>query len=101
MGNMLATCRQLVNCDNLPTSDWLLMARHAEMPNAIFVQRYWDGLERPEELKFFPSSTCDETSYNAGFDSGVKAMLQQLAGLINGGADIYEIDAWIDEQWER
>jgi hypothetical protein len=45
--------------------------------------------------------TCDEKSYDAGFDNGMKAVLQQLDGLIHEGADIDEIQGWIDRQWEE
>lgn len=38
--------------------------------------------------------------YNAGFDSGVKATLQQLNGLIVSGYDLKAVCAWIDEQWK-
>lgn len=40
-------------------------------------------------------------SYDAGFSNGVKACLQQLDGLIHKGADIDEIQGWIDRQWEE
>ena len=39
--------------------------------------------------------------YNAGFDNGVKATLQQLEGLIARGDDLADIEAWIDEQWKE
>lgn len=43
----------------------------------------------------------ERESYDAGFDSGVKATLQQLDGLIHDGADVDEIQGWIDRQWEE
>jgi len=39
--------------------------------------------------------------YNAGFDNGVKATLQQLYGLLSETDDAAEIKAWIDEQWKE
>ena len=78
--------------------------------------RYWRGtIEIPEtELH----AICDEIQaehdqaiaetlgserdeiYDAGFDSGVKATLQQLEGLIARGDGLADIEAWIDEQWK-
>ena len=43
----------------------------------------------------------DEMTYNAGFDNGVKATLQQLEGLIARGDGLADIEAWIDEQWKE
>lgn len=43
----------------------------------------------------------DEKLYDAGFDNGMKAVLQQLDGLIHEGADVDEIQAWADRQWEE
>ena len=40
-------------------------------------------------------------SYDAGFDNGMKAVLQQLDGLIYEGANVDEIQGWIDRQWEE
>jgi uncharacterized Zn finger protein (UPF0148 family) len=42
-----------------------------------------------------------ERHYDAGFDNGMKAVLQQLDGLIHEGADVDEIQAWVDRQWEE
>ena len=42
----------------------------------------------------------EQESYDAGFENGVKACLQQLDGLIHEGADVEEIQGWIDRQWE-
>lgn len=42
-----------------------------------------------------------ETSYDAGFDNGMKAVLQQLDGLVHEGANVGEIQGWIDRQWEE
>ena len=43
----------------------------------------------------------ERESYDAGFSNGVKACLQQLDGLIREGADVDEIQGWIDRQWEE
>lgn len=43
----------------------------------------------------------ERESYDAGFSNGVKATLQQLDGLIHEGADVDEIQGWIDRQWEE
>lgn len=43
----------------------------------------------------------ERESYDAGFKNGVKACLQQLDGLIHEGADMDEIQAWVDRQWEE
>ena len=43
----------------------------------------------------------ERESYDAGFSNGVKACLQQLDGLILEGADVDEIQAWVDRQWEE
>lgn len=37
--------------------------------------------------------------YNAGFDSGVKAVMQQLEGMIACSAGMTEIEEWIAEYW--
>lgn len=46
-------CEEITNCDNLPTNTWLLKARHVEMPDKVFVERYWPGqdCERAEYRK--------------------------------------------------
>lgn len=38
--------------------------------------------------------------YDGGFACGMKAVLQQVDGLICGGASLGELQEWIDEQWE-
>ena len=43
----------------------------------------------------------ERESYDAGFKNGVKACLQQFDGLIHEGADVDEIQGWIDRQWEE
>ena len=43
----------------------------------------------------------ERESYDAGFENGVKACLQQLDGLIHEGANVDEIQAWVDRQWEE
>ena len=43
----------------------------------------------------------ERESYDAGFSNGMKACLQQLDGLIYEGADVDEIQGWIDRQWEE
>lgn len=43
----------------------------------------------------------ERESYDAGFSNGVKACLQQLDGLIHDGADVDDIQGWIDSQWEE
>lgn len=44
---------------------------------------------------------ADDARYDAGFKNGIKACLQQLDGLIHEGADVDEIQAWVDRQWEE
>ena len=44
---------------------------------------------------------CERESYDAGFKNGMKACLQQLDGLIHEGANVDEIQAWADRQWEE
>ena len=53
-----------------------------------------DGLLKAERV-------CDEKSYDAGFDNGVKACLQQLDGLIVSGYDLKAVCVWIDNQLEE
>lgn len=45
--------------------------------------------------------TAKERVYNAGFDNGMKATLQQLSGLIAQGAYVDEIKEWAYRQWEE
>ena len=59
-----------------------------------------DTIEELRDKLLKAERHCDEKSYDAGFDNGVKATLQQLQGLICEGATVGEIDAWADEQWE-
>lgn len=40
--------------DNLPTGSVSLLIRRHEMPDKICVERYWDGMERPEQLAYVP-----------------------------------------------
>lgn len=44
---------------------------------------------------------AEDARYDAGFKNGVKACLQQLDGLIHESADVDEIQAWVDRQWEE
>ena len=44
---------------------------------------------------------AEDARYDAGFNNGIKACLQQLDGLIHEGADVDEIQGWIDCQWEE
>lgn len=44
---------------------------------------------------------AETVRYDAGFNNGIKAVLQQLDGLIHEGADVDEIQAWVDRQWEE
>ena len=44
---------------------------------------------------------AEDARYDAGFENGVKACLQQLDGLIYEGADVDEIQAWVDRQWDE
>ena len=44
---------------------------------------------------------AEDARYDAGFNNGIKACLQQLDGLIHEGADVDEIQGWIDRQWEE
>lgn len=53
----------------------------------------------PEQAKC--EDEGERESYDAGFSNGVKATLQQLDGLIHDGADVDEIQGWIDRQWEE
>ena len=53
-----------------------------------------DEIDQRYELK-------REDAYNAGFDSGIKATLQQLDGLLMKTDDAVEIQAWVDEQWKE
>ena len=53
----------------------------------------------PEQGKRENEGECE--SYDAGFENGVKACLQQLDGLIHEGANVDEIQAWADRQWEE
>lgn len=39
--------------------------------------------------------------YNAGFDNGVKATLQQLGGLLSETDDAADIEAWFVKQWKQ
>lgn len=53
----------------------------------------------PEQGKRENGANCE--SYDAGFENGIKAVLQQLDGLIHEGTGVDEIQAWIDRQWEE
>lgn len=53
----------------------------------------------PEQGERDDDSECE--SYDAGFESGMKATLQQLDGLISSGYDLKAVCAWIDRQWEE
>ena len=44
---------------------------------------------------------AEDARYDAGFENGMKATLQQLDGLIREGADVDEIQGWVDRQWEE
>ena len=69
-----------------------------------YVQAMCEAADTIESLRgrlLKAERTCDEKSYDAGFDNGMKAVLQQLDGLIHEGADIDEIQGWIDRQWEE
>jgi hypothetical protein len=43
---------------------------------------------------------AEDARYDAGFENGVKACLQQLDGLIVSGYDLKAVCTWIDNQWE-
>lgn len=60
-----------------------------------------DTIESLRDRLLKAELACDEKSYDAGFDNGMKATLQQLDGLIHEGADVDEIQAWVDRQWEE
>ena len=60
-----------------------------------------DTIENMRDRLLKAELACDEKSYDAGFDNGMKATLQQLDGLIHEGADVDEIQAWADRQWEE
>lgn len=60
-----------------------------------------DTIESLRDRLLKAERACDEKSYDAGFDNGMKAVLQQLDGLIHEGADVDEIQAWADRQWEE
>ena len=60
-----------------------------------------DAIESLRDRLLKAERACDEKSYDAGFDNGMKATLQQLDGLIYEGADVDEIQAWADRQWEE
>ena len=44
--------------DNLPTGSVRLLMRRYEMPEKICVERYWDGMEKPEQLAYIPARTA-------------------------------------------
>ena len=68
--------------------------------NADSLIRLLESYEQvPEQGKRENGGDCE--SYDAGFDNGMKAVLQQLDSLIHEGADVDEIQGWIDRQWEE
>ena len=77
---------------------------YADLPNGLD-GGYYDVTERgsydqyPEQGEREDGGECE--SYDAGFSNGVKACLQQLDGLIHEGANVDEIQGWIDRQWEE
>lgn len=66
-----------------------------------------DSASRMEEAAYTILSLQDrlqdaeDARYDAGFESGVKACLQQIDSLIRGGADVDEVQGWVDRQWEE
>lgn len=55
----------------------------------------------PEQVVAATLGIDRDEVYNAGFDNGVKATLQQLDGLLSETDDASDIKAWIDEQWKQ
>lgn len=59
-------------------------------------ESYWKVPEQGER-----EGEGERESYDDGFSNGVKACLQQLDCLVHEGADVDEIQGWIDRQWEE
>lgn len=61
--NVPTAATEHVSIDNIPTGNVELLIRRHEMPNKILVSRYWNGMEKPEQLAYVPERTCnaDET----------------------------------------
>lgn len=77
--------------------DWIIALTEHD-----FSWKRVQGLDILDEIeREIAERACDEKSYDAGFDNGMKAVLQQLDGLIHEGADVDEIQGWIDRQWEE
>lgn len=96
--------------DPFGRADWgdkLTMARKLRgMAESLEVQGDVLGIMDSESYGQVPEqgkreSEGERESYDAGFENGVKACLQQLDGLIHEGADVDEIQAWVDRQWEE
>ena len=49
-----AAAREHVDIDNLPTGNVELHIRRDEMPDKLLVSRYWNGMEKPEQLAYVP-----------------------------------------------
>ena len=60
-----------------------------------------EEFEKLYEDELADAALGSDERYDAGFANGVKATLQQLDGLIYKGADVDEIQAWVDRQWEE
>lgn len=61
--NVPTAATEHVSIDNIPTGNVELLIRRHEMPNKLLVSRYWNGMEKPEQLAYVPERTCevDET----------------------------------------
>lgn len=49
---------EITSIDNMPTGSALLRIRRHEMPNKICVKRYWDDMEKSEQLAYVPERTA-------------------------------------------
>ena len=107
-----------IDRDAIPAPDTLhILMKRGERRIADELRNVFGGFERVvidvdgEQHEFSADSfirllegyegSRDEKLYDAGFSNGVKACLQQLDGLIYEGADVDEIQAWVDRQWEE
>lgn len=71
--------------------------------NSVFADKHDDGSLEFGGKRYIVATLGNERDeiYNAGFDNGVKATLQQLDGLLIKTDSAVEIQAWVDEQWKE
>lgn len=93
---------EIIDHVHITNRGWTFDSRWLDSWHAEF-DRITDKLEQAVAATL--GNERDEI-YNAGFDSGVKATLQQLEGIMNDKwssslTKAESIEEWIDEQWKE